>query len=283
MDRSEDYVKRILKVLIYIEDHIEEDLSLDILAKVACQSSFHFHRIFQAVIGETVHQYVRRLRLERAAGKLLYTKQPVTEIALDANYDTPSAFTRAFKQCMGNSPRNYRVLNKEVNAMKNKIKDLQMIKPDKIEKISDLNLFFIRRFGNYVTSSKIAWDEMIDFIKDNQIDKSKLRYFSISHDDPQVTSEDNLRFDACIQTSQRIQEKGEVSRQLLKGGKYAVFTLHGPHNNLQEMFDRIFLKWLPDSKDGFDDTRPVFCEHFNLDYVNKDESKLITNIFIPIS
>ena len=110
MGNPEDYVKRVLKVLIYIEDHIEEELSMDKLAKVACYSSFHFHRIFQAIVGETVHNYVRRLRLERAAGRLLHTERPVTDIALDAAYETPSAFTRAFKQCMGKSPRNYRAL-----------------------------------------------------------------------------------------------------------------------------------------------------------------------------
>jgi AraC family transcriptional regulator len=281
MDHPEDYVKRVLKVLIYIEDHIDEELSMDGLAKVACHSPFHFHRIFQAIVGETVHKYVRRLRLERAAGRLLYTNKAVTDIALDASYDTPSAFTRAFKQCMGKSPRNYRALYKEVNAMTKKIKELPMIQPDRIEKTSDLNVFFIRKVGNDAAQS--AWKAMSAYIKDNQLDRSRMRYFSVSHDDPQVTGEDKLRMDACILTSQEVPMKGEVSRQVLKGGKYAIFTHHGPHAALQEVSDRIFLRWLPNSKENFDDVRPVFCELFNLEYVNVDESKLITKIYIPLS
>lgn len=67
MDHSEDYVKRILKVLIYIEDHVEEEMTLDELAKVACLSPFHFHRLFQAIVGETLYKYAKRLRLEKAA------------------------------------------------------------------------------------------------------------------------------------------------------------------------------------------------------------------------
>jgi len=110
MNHPEDYVKRILKVLIYIEDHIDEEISIEDLAKVACHSPFHFNRIFHIVTGETAHKYVRRLRLEKAAIKLRYTEQPVTKIAMGSNYDTPSAFTRAFKQCMGESPKNYRTL-----------------------------------------------------------------------------------------------------------------------------------------------------------------------------
>jgi AraC-like DNA-binding protein len=134
MDQEEEYVKRILKVLIYIEKHIDEDLTMDQLAKVACYSPFHFHRIFQAIVGETVHAYVKRLRIETAAGKLRYTDRSVTEIALDASFETPSAFTKAFKQFMGSSPKSYRALYAAVNTITKKIKELPMIHPDKVEK-----------------------------------------------------------------------------------------------------------------------------------------------------
>lgn len=87
MGQAEEYVKRILKVLIYIEDNVDEELTMEGLAKQACYSPFHFHRVFQAIVGETVHQYVKRLRMQRAAGKLRYTDEPVTKIALDASYD----------------------------------------------------------------------------------------------------------------------------------------------------------------------------------------------------
>jgi AraC family transcriptional regulator len=116
MGQAKEYVKLMLKVLIYIEENIDEDLTMEALAKVACYTPFHFHRIFQAIVGETVHQYVKRLRMQRAAGKLRYTGQPVTKIALDASYDTPSAFTRAFKQYMGASPKRYRSLNPEFDT-----------------------------------------------------------------------------------------------------------------------------------------------------------------------
>ncbi|MDP1836565.1 MAG: AraC family transcriptional regulator [Chlamydiales bacterium] len=277
------HVKQILKVLIYLEDHLDDHMTVEKLAKVACYSPFHFHRVFQAVVGETAYQYVKRLRLEKAASKLRYTRRPITEIALDTSFDTSSSFTKAFKQCMGSSPRNYRTLYQEVNAMTKKLNELSMISPDKMEKTPPLDLLFIRRFGDYVISSQNAWDAMFTFIAEKHLEKSKLRYFSISHDDPNITSEDRLRFDACIQAPAGIKPQGEVGHQSLKGGKYAIFIHHGPHSTLSETFDRIFIKWLPDSKDSFDETRPIFCEHFNLEYVDKDDSKLTTNIYIPIA
>ena len=214
MDQEEEYVRRTLKVLIYIEENLDEDFTLERLAKIACYSPFHFHRIFQAIVGETVHRYVKRLRMQTAAGKLRYTEQPVTAIALDASFETPSAFTRAFKQFMGSSPKNYRSLNSAVNTMTQKLKELPMIKPDKIEKsLPDLNLLFVRRYGNYTQSPWTAWEAMIGFINENHLDRSKMRYFGISHDDPQVTSEDKLRYDAAILAPKVSKEKGEVGHQ----------------------------------------------------------------------
>ena len=62
-----------------------------------------------------------------------------------------------------------------------------------------------------------------------------------------------------------------------------IFTHSGAMNNIQDTFDRIFFKWLPDSRENFDEIRPVFCEHFNLQFKHIDESQLITKIYVPIS
>lgn len=276
-------VKRILVVLIYIEDHIEDELTTKELSKVACYSPYHFHRIFQVIVGETVHKYVRRLRLEKAAGRLQYTNQPITDIALDTKFDTPSAFTRAFRQCMGTSPRNFRLLYTEVNRMTKKISDLPIIDPEKIEKIADINILFIRRCGSYDTSAESAFHAMRAFIQENKLDEAKLRHFCLTHDDPQIAKEDTLRLDACIQAPAGISESGEVGRKILKGGKYAIFTHYGSHSTIGETLDRILLKWLPNSTENFDDTRLFFSELFNLEHVDKDESKLITKIYIPVA
>ena len=85
MNSVEDYVRSVLKALIYIERHLDEELTMEGIAKIACYSPYHFHRIFHGVIGESLYQHVKRLRLERAADTLRNTDQPVTQIALEAN------------------------------------------------------------------------------------------------------------------------------------------------------------------------------------------------------
>lgn len=280
---EEEYVRRMLKVLIYIEENIDADFTMEELAKIACYSPFHFHRIFQAIIGETAHSYVKRLRMQKAAGKLRYTAEPVTAIAYDANFETPSAFTKAFKQFMGSSPKNYRSLNAAVNTLTQKIKELSMIKPDKIEKsLPDLHLLFVRRCGSYTQSPAEAWEAMNGFINDTHSDRSQMRYFGISHDNPEVTNEDKLRYDAAILMPEA-KAKGEVGHQTLKGGKYAIFTHHGAYDGLAEVFNRIFLRWLPYSKETFDESRAVFCEYFHMECIHSDPIKLVTKLYIPLS
>ena len=97
-------------VMRYIREHINEPLDREILASVAGFSVPHFHRVFTAHVGESAASYVRRLRLERAGRKLRMGAINITEVALAAGYDTHAAFSKAFKQQFGLSPREFRQL-----------------------------------------------------------------------------------------------------------------------------------------------------------------------------
>ena len=97
-------------VMRYIREHINEPLHRERLAAVAGFSVPHFHRVFTAHVGESAASYVRRLRLERAGRKLRMGAVDITEVALAAGYDTHAAFSKAFKQQFGLSPREFRQL-----------------------------------------------------------------------------------------------------------------------------------------------------------------------------
>ena len=108
-----EHRRQLNRVITYIQGHIDESLELQVLARVAGFSPFHFHRIFAAFVGEPLGQYVRRLRLESAARKLLDSSQNVTNVALAVGYETPSAFTKAFKQYSGVSPSRLRKMSRQ--------------------------------------------------------------------------------------------------------------------------------------------------------------------------
>src|SRR5207302_10988331 len=82
-DTEQSYRQRILRVLVYLQQHLDEPLPLEDLARVACFSPYHFHRVFRGMVGESVKEHVRRLRLERAAQRLTATGPSVVATALD--------------------------------------------------------------------------------------------------------------------------------------------------------------------------------------------------------
>jgi len=80
----DDYKHRILRVMVHVQNHLEDPLDLDRLAGVAAFSPYHFHRVWKGMVGEPLDAYVRRLRLERAATRLKTTDRPIVDLALEA-------------------------------------------------------------------------------------------------------------------------------------------------------------------------------------------------------
>jgi AraC-like DNA-binding protein len=94
--------------LRYLEAHPAGRHSVADLARAAGLSPFHFLRTFKRVTGTTPHQWLLRLRLRRAAERLVATRDPITQIALDVGFDDLSNFIRSFRAEFGLSPSRYR-------------------------------------------------------------------------------------------------------------------------------------------------------------------------------
>ncbi len=106
---SADHVKRINRTLIYIDDHLGDQLDLGALASIACFSKFHFHRVFKRVAGMSPQEYVRRRRLEMAYHFLSNDSTlGVNEVSDLLGFSSPSNFARAFRGQYSFPPRNLR-------------------------------------------------------------------------------------------------------------------------------------------------------------------------------
>ena len=107
--RKAVYSARFRMVCHYIERHLDEPLSLEALSAIAHCSPFHFHRMFTAWSGLPLYRYIQWLRLRHASWRLAFNPHDkIIDIALDAGFQNPESFSRAFKTALGASPRQFR-------------------------------------------------------------------------------------------------------------------------------------------------------------------------------
>jgi AraC family transcriptional regulator len=165
------YTERMLKVLVHIQNHLDEDLSLEELAGIACFSPYHFHRVFTGMVGEGLAQYVRRIRLQRAAHLLRSNQTSVTDLAFGAGYETVESFIRAFRKLYGMTPTCYRQrMAFKVQGLDDAPEDLKALLQRKgkiqmevkIVKQDKKRLAFVRHVGPYADCGP-AWEKLCGF------------------------------------------------------------------------------------------------------------------------
>lgn len=132
--QKDEYRSRLNRAIDYIQNHYDEDLNLAKLAEVACFSKFHFHRLFRTLVGETVNDFVRRVRLEKSIQKITRDKsKSITQIAFDCGFSSSQNFAKIFKSQFGVPPsliRNeYDWDNWKIKIRNLREKDEQVLEP----------------------------------------------------------------------------------------------------------------------------------------------------------
>lgn len=92
-----NYRKSLEQAVIYIENHLGYNIMVEDVAKAAGYSYYHLNRQFTAILGESIGSYIKKRRLADASKKLLYTDLKIIDIAIEYGFDSPEAFSRAFK------------------------------------------------------------------------------------------------------------------------------------------------------------------------------------------
>ena len=274
----ESYQERIQRVLVHIENHLDGPLPLDELAGVACFTPYHFHRVFRGMTGESVKEHVRRLRLERAARRLKFSGDAVTAIALDAGYQTPESFTRAFEGMFGEPPSGYRQSAREFRAPE------PASAPPPIEarivRLGPLRLAFVRHVGAYEEVG-IAWGKLMGWAGRRGLLGGSVRTFGVLHDDPEITPPEALRYDAALAVTPDVAPQGEVGVQELPAGEYAVATHRGPYSGLGDTYARLAGQWLPLS--GRELAVAPGVEYYRNSPFSVRPEELLTDVHLPLT
>lgn len=289
------YAKRIERVLGEIAARMDEPLRLEDLASVAGVSRFHFHRVFQAMVGETIGDVVRRLRLTRAGWRLRTSRASVTEIAFEAGYGSVEGFGRAFRSAYSWAPSAYRAahapppfkpsnIHIDYRPQTNQIRFIHLPGDHgmdvAIETFGPEPAVLLRHVGPYENVVD-AYKRMYAWFGETGMDGPDTKVLGLSHDDPEQVVAEELRYDVCFTTPVLVTETPDDMRaEILPGGRYATYLHKGSYAGFTDAFQRLFCLWLPQSDEELAD-RPCMERYLN-DPMDTPEPELLTKLCIPL-
>ena len=318
--QRQEYLSRINRVIDYIDAHLDESLTLEALAAEACFSRFHFHRIFAALVGETLADYIRRLRLERAAMRIAQNpKETITDIALACGFSSPSVFARAFRDCFGLSASEWRrtggapagaaagrkqgkapgkqgqAEGKGREASRDGLpydqghhteRRTEMGQKEKIayrvevKELPGLLVAYVRHIGPFQQISQ-AFDRLMRWAGPRGLIRfPDTKILAVYHDSPDITETDKLRSDACISVPEGTKVEGEVGMLRVPGGKFAVGHFEISADQFGQAWNALMGEWLPSSGWQPDDR---LCYELYLNEPEKHpERKFIVDICEPV-
>lgn len=240
------YIESLNRAMQYMEQHIDQKILLKDVAREALISEFHFHRIFKTLTGETVKSFLLRLKLERAAVSLKHSLADIGQIALENGFENHETFTRAFKRYFQVTPQAYRASMQAVVQQKQAVYradevslDQLQIEPPVVRHLPDIHLAYVRHIGSY---DKVAssFQRLMLWAATHFVLRLKPTTLGILHDNPEITDEEKIRFDACVPVSKPIHPKGEIGYKKIEGGKFAVFRYKGPYEQFYTVYDYVY-------------------------------------------
>lgn len=294
---------RINRVVDYIDAHLAERLDLSTLAGIAHISDWHFHRLFQAITGETPGNWVRRRRLETAALRLgASPAAPVLRIALEVGFQSAEVFTRAFRAHFGVTPTAWRrgaagdwaerrklelskihqADRKDHQAAWSAFRQDPSVWPQPVSAVRSedamsielrtlpaTRVAYLRYVGAYGSSGITrTWQRFGAFCSARDLLPPRRRMFGICHDSPDLTAPDRCRYDVCVEIDDSFTPDGPaIGVQLVQGGRYACARFEGRATEIHASWMWMLADWLPRSRYELDD-RPaleLYDEAFGLD------------------
>ncbi len=294
---KEKYEEAILSTLIHIQTHLESDLNLEMLAERVGFSAYHYHRIFREVVGEPVKEYIRRLRIDRAAYRLKISEKTILHIAMDAGFKTHESFTRAFTRQFGITPNEFR--NNFLRASRERKKQVQPkyitdypVKAEpasgqiRLEQVRPIIVAFVRHVGPYDkvldTDSPMAllWEELFAWGNANKLINTDSLLIGIPQDDPSITPPEKQRFDVCVQIPEFRNPSGHIGCQTISAGLFGVSRHYGSFDHLEEAYRHIYDSLVTTGKYNLRVQMPF--EVYGYSRVKGDIRIHFTDVYLPV-
>ncbi|MDA9501395.1 AraC family transcriptional regulator [Bradyrhizobium sp. CCBAU 11357] len=287
----QNYRKRMRRVLEHIDRHLDDDLNLESLSGVAAFSKFHFHRQFTATFGLSVHCYVQLARLKRASHQLAYTDaQSVTDIAMEASYEAPDAFARAFRQRLGQSPSSFRnspdwepwlAALRPLHFARSKLMQRTFTTDDvTIRDVPATRVAIMEHRGDPATLPATI-QRFIAWRKAAGLHPSTNPTFNIWRSERRPARPADYSVDLCVGTDRSLPGCGEgIKAGKIPGGRCAVLRVVGYTDNLEPAALYLYRDWLPASGEEARDF-PIYCQRLSF-FPEVPEHETVAELFLPL-
>lgn len=284
------WIESIQKAINYIEEHLHETITMEQIAQEVNASVFHFQRTFSILTDMSIADYIRRRRLTLAAQELINTNSKVIDIAYKYGYDSPEAFTKAFRKQHNVTPSEVRKQQGPLQSYNRLIiqvtlKGAEPMKYNIVEK-EKFQVVGVKRTYNCQTGENLQgipqfWNELNGQGMDEQL-------FTLNNGQikgvlgvcvPDENYKDNSLIDYWIATN----HVGEVPENMLAmevpASKWVVFEVRGPMPDaMQNAWKKIFSEWFPSNP-----YEPAGTAELEV-YTDEDPTSenLYSEIWIPI-
>jgi AraC family transcriptional regulator len=260
---SLDYVARVNRAIDYILENLERPLRLEEVARSACFSPFHFHRVFHSILGETLGQFVKRVRLERALRMLSHQSElSLTEVALACGFGSPSDFSRSFKQHYGVPPSLFDVSvfrERRRQDWQAAIEDpvlrhrLDRLPPGenpddfevRVRHLPSRRVAYVRVLDPYRPDAVVgAAERLVAWARERGLEGGQ--WLGYMWDDPEIVAHPDCRYDVGVEVT-AAEPEGEVGVIDFPETSIAEVELRGAIDLEMRALDWLWGTWLPNS------------------------------------
>lgn len=268
---------KIQHIIKYIEENYHHNISIQELETLSNYSYRNVQRVFKNIFNESLGAFQKRLKLENAYKKLIYTRDPITDISYSVGFESLQSFSKSFKKQFNVSP--IRARKEKTDVFENFINSYS----GERKKI-DCELVFLKAVKVYylgiqtrnynTTEIELLWDK-VDTVFERTI---TTEYFGIIVDQPLITDEFRCRYEACVDKEPA--NKAFLSTYIF-GGRYAKYIHKGCYSLIEDTYRQIYKDWLVNGVLEFDSS-PIIEHYVNNDYKSVEMDDYITEILIPI-
>ncbi|SED99308.1 transcriptional regulator, AraC family [Tenacibaculum sp. MAR_2010_89] len=288
--KNQTQLNRYVKLIEFLEKKFKSTIKAEDIEEVSFYSYRNINRIFLALQHETIGQFIKRRRLEKAAEYLKFSTIEISDIAMEIGYGDIAAFSKSFKKHFGCNPTQFRKsfslqqkITNEILKNKSQHENTQELNFE-VETLPTIKIVYIQYKGSYENIKEIekTWKQLLKYAYKKKLLSEKTIVLGEVLDDNELSSSIHCRYNACIvlNDNQSLNSEGLFIVKEIPSQKYAKFIHKGSHESCFETYNDIYARWMIDVGLEFDD-KPILEFYPNDDDVTPKKD-LITEIYIPI-